>query len=32
MRTGAEPMLALYLWRSNNLAQSSHLDHPLRST
>jgi hypothetical protein len=32
MRTGAEPLLALYLWRSDNLAQSSHLDHPLRST
>jgi quercetin dioxygenase-like cupin family protein len=26
MRTGALPMLALYLWRSENLAQQSHLD------
>ena len=29
MRTGSEPLLALYLWRSDDLAQSSHLDHPL---
>jgi hypothetical protein len=28
MRTGPEPLLALYLWRSQNLAQSSHLDLP----
>jgi quercetin dioxygenase-like cupin family protein len=26
MRTGATPLLALYLWRSENLAQSSQLD------
>ncbi len=26
MQTGASPMLALYLWRSENLAQQSHLD------
>jgi quercetin dioxygenase-like cupin family protein len=26
MQTGAEPLLALYLWRSENLAQSSQLD------
>jgi quercetin dioxygenase-like cupin family protein len=26
MRTGESPMLALYLWRSNNLAQESRLD------
>jgi quercetin dioxygenase-like cupin family protein len=26
MRTGTSPMLALYLWRSENLAQQSHLD------
>lgn len=29
MRTDSEPLLALYLWRSRNLAQSSHLDQPL---
>ena len=28
MQTGAEPLLALYLWRSRNLAQSSHLEAP----
>jgi mannose-6-phosphate isomerase-like protein (cupin superfamily) len=28
MQTGSEPLLALYLWRSRNLAQSSHLDSP----
>jgi hypothetical protein len=26
MRTGASPLLALYLWRSANLAQKAHLD------
>jgi hypothetical protein len=26
MRTGADPLLALYLWRSNNLAQKARLD------
>ncbi len=26
MRTGRDPMLALYLWRSDHLAQTSHLD------
>jgi hypothetical protein len=28
MRTGQAPMLALYLWRSDNLAQKSRLDPP----
>jgi quercetin dioxygenase-like cupin family protein len=28
MQTGPQPLLALYLWRSQNLAQSSHLDSP----
>lgn len=28
MRTGARPLLALYLWRSANLAQKARLDHP----
>jgi hypothetical protein len=32
MQTGTEPLLALYLWRSQNLAQSSHLVHPLSAT
>ena len=32
MRTGRDPLLALYLWRSDNLAQSSHLDHPMTVT
>jgi hypothetical protein len=26
MRTGASPLLALYLWRSDNLAQKARLD------
>jgi hypothetical protein len=26
MRTGASPLLALYLWRSANLAQKARLD------
>jgi hypothetical protein len=26
MQTGQEPLLALYLWRSENLAQQSRLD------
>ena len=29
MQTGTEPLLALYLWRSQKLAQASHLVHPL---
>ena len=29
MRTDSEALLGLYLWRSANLAQSSHFDHPL---
>lgn len=32
MQTGEEPLLALYLWRSENLAQESRLDSALRST
>jgi hypothetical protein len=28
MRSGSEPLLALYLWRSANLDQSSRLDLP----
>jgi hypothetical protein len=27
MRTGAAPLLALYLWRSNDLGQKARLDH-----
>jgi hypothetical protein len=27
MRTGVDPLLALYLWRSNDLAQKARLDH-----
>jgi hypothetical protein len=32
MRTGQEPLLALYLWRSENLAQKSQLDPAPRPT
>ena len=32
MRTGASPMLALYLWRSDNLAQHAILDPPSPAT
>ena len=32
MQTGEEPLLALYLWRSENLAQESRLDSARRST
>jgi hypothetical protein len=32
MQTGEEPLLALYLWRSENLAQESRLDPAPSST
>jgi quercetin dioxygenase-like cupin family protein len=32
MQTNTEPLLALYLWRSQNLGQSSQLDYPLSTS